>query len=584
MLVSNVMHQQQLLFLAALLPLFMGVALGDIPDGFELDKAGTAILTKYCKKCHGDDDAYPGLDVADRNGLLDPIIENEDPFIVPGNAENSRIWEVITDDYMPPEDQPQLSSSDKEILSKWIDSGANFPPEEREIREYIGESTVLKMISRDIDRLTNDELAHTRYFSLVHLWNNISGEDPTTEEDLRMLRAAVSKLLNSLSNRPRIARPRIVDKKFGTLLAIDIRKIGWKSGDWQALLRAYPYALKVPVREYDILVRQTETRVPFVRADWFINTASRPPLYHDLLDIPANAEELERRLGVNIRENFQTGQLIRAAFQESLISDQNRMVERHDPTGGGRYYWKSYDIKPNAGVEGDFTRRPLGPVFNGNRGQAGAFIHDGGEIIFGLSNGLQGYMLVDGKDGRIDTGPPDVVSDKNRFGGNNLIANGISCMGCHKHGMIPWVKDDIRPLFLNRQNQYIGEQVIKLFPPDDQAQKVVTQDKQHFLRALEQSIGPFIRSKDQSNAPIESFPDPITKSARAYFRELGPETAAVELGITLEKLKAIASLPRFRDLGIGNFANGGKISRENWERVYGRVARELGLGVPIRSF
>ena len=50
MLVSNVMHQQQLLFLAALLPLFMGVALGDIPDGFELDKAGTAILTKYSRR------------------------------------------------------------------------------------------------------------------------------------------------------------------------------------------------------------------------------------------------------------------------------------------------------------------------------------------------------------------------------------------------------------------------------------------------------------------------------------------------------------------------------------------------------
>ena len=36
--------------------------------------------------------------------------------------------------------------------------------------------------------------------------------------------------------------------------------------------------------------------MPFVRADWFIATASLPPLYHDILDLPKTDKELEIQL------------------------------------------------------------------------------------------------------------------------------------------------------------------------------------------------------------------------------------------------------------------------------------------------
>ena len=79
-----------------------------------------------------------------------------------------------------------------------------------------------------------------------------------------------------------------------------------------------------------------------------------------------------------------------------------------------------------------FYSQSLGPKFDEVQGhQMGAFEHDGGEIIYALPNGLQAYMLVDGKDARIDAGPLDVVQDRNQHSGNPTIVNGISCMGCH---------------------------------------------------------------------------------------------------------------------------------------------------------
>ena len=44
---------------------------------------------------------------------------------------------------------------------------------------------------------------------------------------------------------------------------------------------------------------------------------------------------------------------------------------------------------------------------------------------------------------------------------------------------------------------------------------------------------------------------------------------------------AMAKMATFRVLGLANLANGKSVSRETWERAYGRVCRELQLGVPI---
>ena len=50
-------------------------------------------------------------------------------------------------------------------------------------------------------------------------------------------------------------------------------------------------------------------------------------------------------------------------------------------------------------------------------------------MIFNLPNGLQGYMLADAKDRRLDVpAPVAIVSDRSETSGTPEIVNGLSCM------------------------------------------------------------------------------------------------------------------------------------------------------------
>ena len=473
-------------------------------DELELARNGVRVLNTYCKKCHGDGANYPGLDVNDREGLLNPK-NGEPPFIVAGDPSESRVWMRLVDsgNSMPPQNQPQPSDADKEVLKKWIAAGAPFPPSERKKREFLGDRTIVKLIAQDLDQVPEDKIEFTRYFSLAHLWNDTQGKEPTTDEDLRYVRAAVSKLINSLSYQPRIVPPRIVDEDYGTLMAIDLRDYGWGVDDWDQILNSYPYALRIGGQDEKRIIRNTGgCSTPVIRADWFVNTCSRPPLYHTLLDIPNNAKVLEQKLGVDIPRNFSSNQMMRAAFSglKSGVSEQNRMVERHDQSGAGRFYWKSYDMLPGAEREHDFIRSPLGPVAvtSQNQYQAAAFAHDGGEIIFSLPNGLQAYMLVDGNDQRIDIGPQAVVRDLNQHGGGFEIVNGVSCMGCHRQGMIKWEADFVRPEFKQREGHVVADKVLELFPENKDFFKVLDADRRFFIDALNQSCGEFLVGADRT--------------------------------------------------------------------------------------
>src|SRR5262249_41207164 len=147
-------------------------------------------------------------------------------------------------------------------------------------------------------------------------------------------------------------------------------------------------------------------------------------------------------LGVDFAADFGAGRLARAAFTGSGVSRNNRVVERQRARYGA--YWKSYDFKSSVGT-GNVLRLPLGPNFAGNPfAPELAFEQAGGEIIFNLPNGLQGYLLVDAKGKRIDEAPADIVEDASRTSGSGIIVNGLSCMACHKNGMIGDFRDVVR--------------------------------------------------------------------------------------------------------------------------------------------
>lgn len=270
-------------------------------------------------------------------------------------------------------------------------------------------------------------------------------------------------------------------------------------------------------------------------------------------------------------------------FAKSGVSGQNRLVERTPAAHGA--YWKSYDFKPGR-KRGKLTRFPLGPrnLF-GNRPHPfdrQAFDHDGGEIIWHLPNGLQGYMLIDAEGTRIDEGPIDVVSDALKTSGTPAIVNGLSCMACHKHGMIPF-QDSIRD-----HSAVFGvaqRKVQELYPPAAVMEPLVEQDREQFMDALEQCIGPFLRVDGNEGIPIEEFPEPIAEVARMHrlvFLDL--ETVACELNIAdPQQLILRVGLKTLKELGLETLTQkDGVISRLDWEAFDGTslmqdLANQLGF-------
>jgi hypothetical protein len=138
---------------------------------------------------------------------------------------------------------------------------------------------------------------------------------------------------------------------------------------------------------YDTVKTLTATPLAWVRGDWFAFTASRPPLYYDLLKPPATFADFEKTENVDVKKDIENFPVKRSAFQQSGVSKHNRLIERHTISTG--YFWTSYDFKEDTPEKSLFIH-PLGPD------GPDAFKHDGGETIISLPNGFQGLLSQPG--------------------------------------------------------------------------------------------------------------------------------------------------------------------------------------------
>lgn len=553
----------------------------DADEQQQLATQGTAILKAKCYGCHGEKFNGSALfNVMDSAGLL------AHGYVVQGNHDESMMWQRIETGEMPPEESgvPPLTPEEKFVLQQWINGGA--PEVHRQQRPFKPYSSVIQDIHLDLTQAPRDDRAYYRYFTLTHLSNNYA---EVTDHELRLYRAAFSKAINSLSYEPDIYVPAFVDAE-QTVFRIDMRRLGWDAGMWKWLVGQYPYGVHYENNDVEAFADFDEqidhlagTDLCWMRADWFVNAATRPPIYDKFARIPEYDYELEKRLNVDFRKNYHENRLARAGFATSGVSNGNRLVERHSAMHG--YYWKSYDFT-DKGARGNLFRQPLGPAFAGNAYSNLAFEHDGGEMIFSLPNGLQGYMLSDSKGKRIDRGPIEVVRDSKETGGTAEVLNGISCMHCHRHGMIGF-QDTVRDgvgVFGDARRK-----VRNLYPAHEQMAQFVANDSRRFMNALDQAIGPFLRVGDDAAKDISEFAEPIGAVCRFYQRDLSPHQAAFELGIeTPQKLQNYIEANRqLIGLGLGPLVQDNGIKRADWESreafvsPFQETARIMGLATPI---
>ena len=101
-------------------------------------------------------------------------------------------------------------------------------------------------------------------------------------------------------------------------------------------------------------------------------------------------------LGVDARDALERFAARRAGVTDSGVSKNNRVVERL--TGRQTpYFWKSYDFSSSRGPQNMF-RDPVD-------------LHRaGGEMVWGLPNGLQAYFVVNQRGERIEAAPTAISS------------------------------------------------------------------------------------------------------------------------------------------------------------------------------
>ena len=516
----------------------------------QLARDAYAIFEASCIVCHGTDGAFQESLLMEHSELING------GSVVPGNPNASEFFKRLLgpteNGVQMPFGLPQLPPQSIEVVRRWILAGApDWTITTTALRRFITPREILTSIESHLNSLSSFDRSFARYFTLTHLYN--AGETP---EILAEYRTALYKLVNSLSWGSGIINPQPIDPQ-ATIYYIDLRHYEWDVNDgWTKLEEAYPYHISFDAdlalqNQLGRLGVQMKTEVPSVHVDWFIATASTPPLYHDLLSLPLTDRDLETRLEVDVARNLVNApgvRVWRAGFNNSGVSNHNRVVERHTSRYGA--YWKSYDFAGSVGTQNILTH-PLN------------FTHDGGEVIFNLPNGLQGYYLVNASGFRLDEAPINIVS--NPAASDPTVRNGISCIGCHTEGMKTF-EDEVRSVIESNPNPpYDKAQALRLYVEQSEMDARVSEDMETYRVALEATGGTF------------SGVEPVSRFHEAFQGPIGAAYAAAVIGLQTETfLRRVRENTGLQNVGLLALDNpNGSVKRDTWTSSFRDIISAL---------
>ena len=549
---------KNLITISCLLMFILGYQNVDAQQNIEQETSN--IFENSCNDCHAEGGSYTEHLILQYPAVI------EDGSVIPGDPENSELYKRLlgpTDNgFQMPFNSDPLSPEAIETIRQWILAGApdwNLGPQLD--RSFITTDTILDSIQTHLDTLAAFDRPYARYFSLTHLYN--AGKPDETLIDYRN---ALSKLVNSLSWGRNVTNPEPIDPE-ETIFYIDLRRYEWESGTnrWTQIEEAYPYSLNFNLEtETGLLRKLTNLReamdcnVPFVHVDWFLATASLPPLYNDILGLPETDRALEAELDVDVAANLQTAPGIRvwrAGFNNSGVSRNNRVIERHTSRYGA--YWKSYDFAGSVGTQNVFSY-PLN------------FTHDGGEIIFNLPNGFQAYYLIDATGNRLDVAPTTIVS--NPAASDPAVRNGLSCIGCHTVGMKQDFEDEVRAVIeANANPPYDKAHALRLYVEKSVMDARVSEDAERYKNALEASGGD-IKDIEPVHRFYEAFQGPVDTAHAAA-------AVGLETGVFLDKIDKNTLL---QSLGLLQLVGeNGRMQRDAWTAGFPEVVSALYDDIPL---
>lgn len=512
-----------------------------------------------CAGCHDNGSANGGLGNVTNLAAL-----AASRAVVVGEAAASDLFRRLEGGVMPP-GGPAVEGEDLAAVRRWIDECAGgaidaslVEPPACEDNEAVALDDVLGAIRDDVARLGLDDAQTTRYFVLSHLHG--AGY---CERQIEGYRHALVKLLNHLSLDTEIHVPEAIDDA-RTIFRVDLRDYKWSEATWATITASDPYRIKFVSDDAAVPIQVlTGAEFFFVRGDWFVDAAAQPPLYPQILGLPDDLGTLEDSLGFNRFENiddelrFDDDDVLRAGFHESGVSESNRVIERHQLGGSASgYYWLSHDFASNVGDRNIYAD----PI---------DLIPDGGEVIFSLPNGLQGYMIVQADGVRIDRAPIGIVHDRETLEEPEVIT-GLSCMSCHVDGMRP-ATDRVRG-FVDGNTDFddlAREQVFNLYPPQERLVTAIARDSESFTRALRATGAAGFVAGTSRNL------EPVMAAHLAFERPLDLRRAAAELFVPAEELRK-----RLGELEGLDRVDRETVDRETFQAAFQANACVLNLGDP----
>jgi hypothetical protein len=404
---------------------------------------------------------------------------------------------------------------------------------------------------------TPEERAEVRYLDLSNYANAGHGDAA-----LELYRGALSYLVNSLSNGPKIVPPQVIDAQ-GLLFRIRLSDYGWSAATWERIAADYPYSVRYDPSSRafphdegvaEALRARTGTGTPYLQADWFFSHASRPPLYYDIVAMPADLTQLQGQLALNIQGNIDGLRAARAGFADSGPSRYNRVIERHTISEERGGLWLTYDFSAGSGNSNVLTH-PLD------------FLATSNEILFNLPNGLQAYMITDAQGQRLDKAPNGAVQDP--LAQDLAIEAGISCISCHAEQGILARDDEVRARTpLSTTDLGVLERIYGLYVEKPTLDEWFAEDKARYLAA-------------RAATRPRSFTDGSAHKLNDAYRGL-MKTADVAgaLGIEERSLTAaIDATPRVFPSEIAALRSGAEgLARDAFEVVFAELAAALGLG------
>lgn len=463
---------------------------------------------------------------------------------------------------------------------------------------------------KDAEKIPPTVQPYIRYFTL--------GEIPQIDRDEKA--KVLSGHVNHLSTEQDLQPVAVVPECDGAVLRIDIRDYGWTTdlwerlviepyfhvdaieqwpgGVWQADGKTYPagpYTIRAlapwlseapsNTKTLASLATATNSQVPIVRGDWFLNQSAVQRLrkvgYYDWLRVKTQ-KDFDDLAGFDRKIADKAGRIDRESVGVSGVTLQPRAIVREE---GVRPIWRTFDFE--LAVDRKDPLRIIGKDIEGQ--------FDATEQFALLRNGLWATALFNGKGERQDAAPSTIASDSLSKSNNKNVEVNVSCQRCHANGGLQSVDGWFRHGAGGPKVKSLDPDKSRKFRQEYQSdlQRYIDRDRNVYADAIKECTGWTPKEWSAAySAEWERYEDArvdLEWAARDLHRTPAEVRKAIAVALKVELVVrerqqagdvVNVKLAPAVDLVFGQLVAGKAIGIRQWESVYGSASATIRGIVP----